>query len=90
MEGSIIAITSFVTVINNALIYIASTTFGFDIRKYIPMVSVILGLIMGVIGYYSSNIEMGSNLMEAVFIGVSAGSAATGINQIGKQMTKDQ
>jgi hypothetical protein len=32
---------------------------------------------------------MGSNLIEAIFIGLSAGAAATGINQVGKQLSKD-
>ena len=32
---------------------------------------------------------MGSNLVEAIFIGISAGSASTGVHQIGKQLSKD-
>ena len=29
---------------------------------------------------------MGSDLLEAIFIGISAGSASTGVHQIGKQL----
>ena len=33
---------------------------------------------------------MGNNLVEAIFIGLSAGSAATGVNQISKQLNKKE
>ena len=33
---------------------------------------------------------MGNNIVEAVFIGISAGSAATGVNQITKQLNKKE
>ena len=32
---------------------------------------------------------MGKNVIEAFFIGLAAGSSATGFNQIGKQLYKD-
>ena len=47
------------------------------------------GLILGIAGYYTPNVDMGRNLIEAIFIGLSAGAAATGINQVGKQLDKD-
>jgi hypothetical protein len=31
---------------------------------------------------------MGNNIIEAVFIGLSAGAGACGINQVGKQLNK--
>jgi hypothetical protein len=49
---------------------------------------VVYGIILGIIGYYLPDANMGSNLVEAIFIGISAGSASTGIHQIGKQLTK--
>ena len=33
---------------------------------------------------------MGNNLIEAIFIGLSAGAAATGVNQVGRQLTKNE
>ena len=50
----------------------------------------IFGLILGIAGYYTPNVEMGANLIEAIFIGLSAGAAATGVNQVGKQLGKDE
>jgi len=90
MQGTIIAITSFVTLINDAIIYIAKHTFDFDIKKYIPLISVVLGMLLGIICYFTPDVNTGETWIEAVFIGISAGSAATGINQIGKQMEKDE
>ena len=89
MQFSIITITSFVTLLNNIVIYIAKTTFNFDIKKYIPIISIIFGLILGIIGYSMPNVEMGDNWIEAVFIGISSGASAVGINQVGKQLNKD-
>ena len=36
------------------------------------------------------NVDMGNNLIEAIFIGLSAGAAATGVNQVGRQLTKNE
>ena len=90
MQGTIIAITSFVTLINNVIIYIAKHTFGFDIKRYIPLISVGIGWLLGIICYLTPDVDTGETWLEAMFIGISAGSAATGINQIGKQIEKDE
>lgn len=90
LQFSIITITTFVTILNNIVIYIADKCFpevaGKDFKKYIPLFSIAFGLILGVIGYLTPNVEMGNNMIEAIFIGLSAGSAATGVDQIGKQL----
>lgn len=89
MQFSIITITTFVTLLNNIVIYIAKTTFQFDIKKYIPIISIIFGMLLGIIGFYTPDVDMGTNLIEAVFIGISAGASATGIDQVGKQLNKN-
>lgn len=89
MQFSIITITSFVTMLNNIVIYIAKNTFKFDIKKYIPIISITFGLILGIVGYFMPDVDMGNNLVEAIFVGISSGASATGINQIGKQLNKD-
>ena len=89
MQFSIITITSFVTILDNLVIYFAKVIGNFDIKKYIPIISICFGVILGIIGYYTPDIEMGNNIVEAVFIGLSAGASATGIDQIGKQLNKD-
>ena len=88
LEFSIISISTFVTVLNEAVKYMADTMFKKDIKRYIPMFSIIFGIVLGIIGFYIPNVEMGNNIVEAIFIGIAAGSAATGVNQIGKQLYK--
>ena len=88
LEFSIISISTFVTVLNEVVKYIADTMFKKDIKRYIPMFSIIFGIILGIIGFYIPTVEMGNNIVEAIFIGIAAGSAATGFNQIGKQLNK--
>ena len=88
LEFSIISISTFVTVLNEAVKYMADTMFKKDIKRYIPMFSIVFGIVLGIIGFYIPNVEMGNNIVEAIFIGIAAGSAATGVNQIGKQLYK--
>ena len=88
LEFSIISISTFVTILNEVVKYMADTMFKKDIKRYIPMFSIIFGIVLGIIGFYIPNVEMGNNIVEAIFIGIAAGSAATGFNQIGKQLNK--
>lgn len=88
LEFSIISISTFVTVLNEVVKYMADTMFKKDIKRYIPMFSIVFGIVLGIIGFYIPTVEMGNNIVEAIFIGIAAGSAATGVNQIGKQLYK--
>ena len=88
LEFSIITISSFVTLLDSITRYIGKFCFKKDISRAIPIFSIIYGVALGVCGFYTPNVEMGANLIEAVFIGLSAGAAATGINQVGKQLNK--
>ena len=88
LEFSIISISTFVTVLNEVVKYMADAMFKKDIKRYIPMFSIIFGIVLGIIGFYIPTVEMGNNIVEAIFIGIAAGSAATGFNQIGKQLNK--
>lgn len=87
-ELTIVTIGAFVAALNQATKYIATNFIKRDISKFIPICSVIYGLVLGVIGFYLPNANMGNNLVEAVLIGISAGSASTGCHQIVKQLTK--
>ena len=88
LEFSIITIGSFVTMLDSITKYIGKFCFKKDISRAIPIFSIIYGVALGICGFYTPNVEMGKNLVEAVFIGISAGAAATGINQVGKQLNK--
>ena len=90
LEFSIITIGSFVTMLDSITKYIGKFCFKKDISRAIPIFSIIYGVALGICGFYTPSVEMGSNLIEAVFIGLSAGAAATGINQVGKQLNKKE
>ena len=90
LEFSIITISSFVTVLNEFVKTFSNIVFKKDISRIIPILSVVFGVALGIAGYYIPNVEMGNNIIEAIFIGISAGSAATGVNQISKQLNKNQ
>lgn len=88
LEFSIISISAFVGVLNEIVKYISKNVFKKDISRYIPLFSLGFGIILGIAGFYTPNVVMGNNIIEAIFIGLSAGSAATGIHQIPKQLMK--
>jgi hypothetical protein len=69
--------------------YIATACFRKDISKVLPLFSIIYGVTLGLLGFFCTDIDMGKNFIEAFFIGLAAGSSATGFNQIGKQLYKD-
>jgi hypothetical protein len=89
LQFSILTIGTFVTMLDSISIFIGKACFKKDIKRIVPILSLTFGLILGIAGYYTPNVDMGRNLIEAIFIGLSAGAAATGINQVGKQLDKD-
>ena len=88
LQFSIITITTFVTMLVSTTRYIATACFRKDISKTLPIFSIVYGVILALAGYYTTNVDMGNNVIEAFFIGLSAGAAATGFNQVGKQLYK--
>lgn len=89
LEFSIFTIVTFVTILNDLVKYFSRTIFNKDIKKYIPLFSILFGIILSIMGYFMKDVEMGNNILEAIFIGISAGSSATGLNQVGKQLDKN-
>lgn len=90
LEFSIATITAFVGFLNELVKLISKKCFDKDLNKYIPLFSIAFGLILGIVGYLIPNVEMGNNIVEAIFIGISAGCAATGIHQVGKQLQPEK
>ena len=88
LEFSIATITVFVGAINELVKFFFTNYSNIDIKKYIPIVSICTGLMLGIIGYLIPEVQMGSNIVEAIFIGIASGAAATGVHQVGKQITK--
>ena len=89
MEFSIVTISAFVGVLNEVVKKIASI-FNKDINKFIPLFSIGFGIILGICGYFIPNVKMGNNIIEAIFIGISSGAAATGCHQVYKQLKPEE
>lgn len=89
LEFSIITLSTFVTILVSTTRYIA-TIFKKDVSYYLPIFAIVYGILLAVCGYYFTNVAMGNNIIEAVFIGLSSGAGACGINQVGKQLYKKE
>ena len=85
MEFSIVTISAFVGALNELVKKIASI-YGKDLNKFIPIFSIVFGIMLGIAGYFIPNVAMGNNIVEAIFIGISAGAAATVCHQVYKQL----
>ena len=58
---------------------------GLD-NKYIPVIVGVLGGILGVVGLYIMPDFPAGDIVTAVAVGIVSGLAATGIDQVGKQL----
>lgn len=56
--------------------------------KWIPVIVGVTGMILGVVGLYVMPDFPAKDAINAAAIGIVSGLAATGINQIGKQLQK--
>ena len=56
--------------------------------KWIPVIVGVTGMILGVVGLYVMPDFPAKDVINAAAIGIVSGLAATGINQIGKQLHK--
>lgn len=56
--------------------------------KWIPVIVGVTGMILGVAGLYMMPDFPAKDVINAAAIGIVSGLAATGINQIGKQLQK--
>ena len=88
LQFSIVTISAFAAAGNECVKLIASV-FKKDLNKYLPIISLVIGLGLGIAGYYIPGVDMGSNIIEAIFVGLAAGASATGVHQVGHQLTKD-
>ena len=72
--------------------YLATEIFKLFVKKkYLPVISGTAGAILGVIAFYiTPNLIENSNILTAISIGIVSGLAATGTNQIFKQLKKGE
>ena len=86
MEFSTVTVSAFVATLNEVTKKIAKDVFNKEANKFIPLFSLGYGLALAMIAWFSKIPGFGSNVIEAAFIGITSGAAATGYHQIGKQL----
>jgi len=60
-------------------------------NKYIPVIAGALGAILGVVGFLTHMPDFpAEDILTAIAVGIVSGLAATGANQIGKQLAKKE
>lgn len=60
------------------------------VDKYIPCIMGALGMILGAVGLYIMPDFPAADIITAIAVGAVSGWGATGINQIFKQLAKDE
>ena len=58
--------------------------------KFIPLIVGICGGALGVVGMQTMQGFPADNIIDAIAVGIASGLAATGLHQIGKQLTKPE
>ena len=57
-------------------------------NKWLPVISGVLGGILGVVGMFVMADFPANDIVNAIAVGIVSGLAATGVNQIYKQLSK--
>lgn len=58
-------------------------------NKFVPIIAGITGAILGVVGFLTKMPDFpAQDILTAIAVGIVSGLAATGANQIGKQLTE--
>lgn len=87
-----LGIVSFAAI--TAIVFVAGmawkTAPGLDDR-WIPVICGALGLVLGIVAYFLRIPDFpAQDILNAAAVGVESGFAATGIHQIGKQLSKKE
>lgn len=59
-------------------------------NKYIPVICGVLGGILGIVGMFVIPRYPAEDMLNAAAVGIVSGLAATGANQVYKQLTKEE
>lgn len=57
-------------------------------NKFIPVICGFVGAVLGVLGMLTTPEFPAKDILSAVAIGIVSGLGATGVNQVGKQLTQ--
>lgn len=55
-------------------------------NKWLPVISGVVGAILGVVGSFTIHDFPATDIINSIAVGIVSGLAATGVNQIGKQL----
>lgn len=58
--------------------------------KWLPAICGLMGAILGIVGYFAMTDFPAPDILTAICVGIASGFAATGVNQVYKQLTKDE
>ena len=89
LEFTVVTISVFVSTLNEITKTLAKGVFHKEINRFIPIFSIMYGIGLAILAFYTGIENFGNNLIEAMFIGLSSGAAAVGYHQIGKQLFKE-
>lgn len=91
---NLIEITSVPVIV--AIVYAALALYKHFVKaekwvRLIPLWAALLGVVLGIVAFYAvPEIIPADNVLVAILVGGASGLAATGTNQIFKQLTKDK
>ena len=89
LEFTVVTISVFVSTLNEITKTLVKGIFHKEINKFIPIFSILYGIGLAILAFYTGIENFGNNIIEAMFIGLSSGAAAVGYHQVGKQLFKD-
>ena len=89
LEFTVVTISVFVSTLNEITKTLVKGVFHKEINRFIPIFSIMYGISLAILAFYTGIENFGNNLIEAMFIGLSSGAAAVGYHQVGKQLFKE-
>lgn len=89
LEFTVVTISVFVSTLNEITKALVKGIFHKEINKFIPIFSILYGIGLSILAFYTGIENFGNNIIEAMFIGLSSGAAAVGYHQVGKQLFKN-
>lgn len=89
LEFTVVTISVFVSTLNEITKTLVKGIFHKEINRFIPIFSILYGIGLSILAFYTGIENFGNNLIEAMFIGLSSGAAAVGYHQVGKQLFKE-
>ena len=88
METSLLLITFIAGLIAEAFKKISPKLTTKNVSHVVPIVSLISGIIISIICFYTNMVNVGETLIEAIIVGAIGGAGMTGLHQLPTQMRK--